>query len=166
MTISEPSNFFSIYLIKVDMKIFRHFSDYILENGPETYTSFSHNMKIALKVALLLCYTRPFIENQSLMIHKLLIKDFNDEEIIIHKEIIDMRKKHLGLSNLPVPDIKSIEPKVFHISIPKNDSTPLQYKLVESLKNMADKINDAAIKIVETPEFEHKFCFRGVDLQR
>ncbi len=163
---SLDSNIFSIYLIKVDMKIFSHFADYVLENGQENYAQFTHNMKMALKVALLICYTRPFIDNQNSNIHKLLTKEFLDEELIIHKEILEMRKECLGLKDLPIPNIESIKSNVVHISIPKSDNVPLPYGIIKSLQQMSDKINNAAIKIVETPDFEHNFCFRGIDLQR
>jgi len=148
------------------MKLFSHFADYILENGSNEYAHLSHNIKMALKIALVLCYTRPFLENQDLKIHSLLINKFIDEERVIHHEILELRKKEIGLSNMPIPDINNIESKIVHISISKSNSVPLQYKIVESLKNMADKINNAAIEIVETPDFEHNFCFRGTDLQR
>ncbi len=148
------------------MKLFSHFADYILENGSNEYAHLSHNIKMALKIALVLCYTRPFLENQDFKIHSLLINKFIDEERVIHHEILELRKKEIGLSNMPIPDINNIESKIVHISISKSNSVPLQYKIVESLKNMADKINNAAIEIVEIPDFEHNFCFRGTGLQR
>ena len=159
-------NLFSIYLIKVDMRIFSHFADYILENGADEYSKLSFNIKMALKIALLMCYSRPFLDNQDKEIQALLTNDFLDEEKIIHNNILEMRNKEVGLSNIDIPDLESIKSKIVHISIPRNNTIPLDFKMVESLKKMSDKINASAIKIVETPDFEHKFCFRGIDLQR
>ena len=107
-------------------------------------------LKMALKIALVLCYSRPFIELHEyaeVNIVDSLLNDYLDEEIVIHRNILEMRKKDIGGSDLKVDDKNGIESNIIHISMHGHDSVPLEYAIVESIKKMADKINSAADKI-------------------
>ena len=173
MNIKDSPDIFKIYLVKVDMRLLRHFADYILENDEDEYASLSLNIKMALKIALVVCYSRPFFENYGTEISggtsiaEYLTNDFLDEEKIIHKNILGMHTKELGKTKVSMRDIENIDSNVVHISLSKGDSKPLGFGIVLCLRKMAKKIYAAAENLVEgTPEFDHEFCFRGVDLQR
>ena len=173
MNIKDSPDVFKVYLVKVDMRLLRHFADYILENSEEDYASLSPNIKMALKIALVICYTRPFFENYEMVLDNetkitdYLIKDFLDEEKVIHKNILKMHMKEVGDANIPIPDLKNIESNIVHISLSKSDSEPLDFKIVKSLRKMAKKIFSTAEKLVDdAQDIDQEFCFRGVDLQR
>ena len=57
---------------------------------------------MALKVALIVRYARPFFENYEMVLDNetkitdYLIKDFLDEEKVIHKYILEMHFKEIG----------------------------------------------------------------------
>lgn len=150
MSLKDYPELYRAYLIKVDMRLLSHFADYILENGPSSYTQLSYSIKMALKIALVLCYSRPFlenIENSEVNIEDNLIKDYFDEERVIHRSILEMRKKEIGAADEMVDDLRNLESNIVHISMHRHDSVPLEYAIVESIKAMADKINAAADKL-------------------
>ena len=153
MSLKDFPELYRIYLVKVDMRLLSHFADYILENGADAYVQLSLNIKMALKIALIICYSRPFIENKdSYEIYKesiegQLIKNFDDEEIIIHKNILEMRNQEVAHSDAPIQDVKSFESNIVHIAMSSDASIPLEFTIVESIKKMADKINVAADEI-------------------
>lgn len=153
MSLKDNPELYRIYLIKVDMRLLSHFADYILENNADSYSQLSLNIKMALKIALILCYSRPFLENNNEhhkgeeCIEDQLIKNFDDEERVIHRNILKMRNKETGITGAAVQDIKSFESNIVHISMSRNDSIPLEFTIVESIKKMADKINTAADEI-------------------
>ena len=65
MSLKDYPELYRIYLVKVDMRLFSHFADYILENSADTYSKISFSLKMALKIALIVCYSSPFLENNS-----------------------------------------------------------------------------------------------------
>lgn len=148
MSLKDYPDLYQFYLVKVDMRLLSHFADYILENGSSSYTELSYSIKMALKIALLLCYSRPFmenIENSEVNIEDSLIKNYLDEERVIHRNILEMRKKDIGASSdVKLDDLNNVESNIVHISMHRHDSVPLEYAIVESIKVMADKINTAA----------------------
>ena len=133
MNIKDSPDLFKIYLVKVDMRVLRHFADYILQNSEEDYASLTPNIKMALKIALVVCYARPFSENYEMeldtemKIVDFLIKDFLDEEKVIHKNILEMHFKEVGDANIPIPVMKNIESNIVHISLSKYDSKALDF---------------------------------------
>ena len=150
MSLKDYPELYSAYLVKVDMRLLSHFADYILENGENSYAQLSYSIKMALKIALVLCYARPFlenIENSKVHIEDNLVKNYLDEERVIHRNILEMRKKQIGASDVLVEDLDNLESNIVHISMHRHDSVPLEYAIVESIKVMADKINAAADKI-------------------
>ena len=155
MRLKDYPGLYRIYLVKVDMRLLSHFADYILENSADSYSPLSLNIKMALKIALILCYSRPFLENNNEhnegeeSIEDKLIKDFNDEERVIHRNILEMRNKEIGISDASVQDIQSFESNIVHISMHRNDSIPLEYACVGSIKKMADKISAAADELAD-----------------
>ena len=169
----KDSEIFKIYLVKVDMRILRHFADYILENGEEVYASLSPNIKMALKIALVVCYARPFIENykselnDELKVVDYLAKDFLDEEKVIHKRILEMYFKEIGNKEFQLPKLEDIESNIVHISLPKSDSEPLDFKIVNTLRVMAKKVFNVAKDLVEdSQDFDQAFRLKGAHEQR
>jgi hypothetical protein len=149
MSLKDYPELYRAYLVKVDMRLLSHFAEYILENGPSSYTQLSYNIKMALKIALVLCYSCPFLENSEVNIKDNLIKDYFDEERVIHRNILEMCKREIGVSDAMVDDLDNLESNIVHISMHRHDSVPLEYTIVESIKVMADKINAAADKIAK-----------------
>ncbi len=173
MNIKDSPDIVKIYLAKVDMRLLRHFADYVLENGEENYLNLSLSIKNALKIALVVSYSRPFFENyetkvdEKLPITKFLTKNFLDEEIVLHKNILEMYIKDIGSTNINIPNIKDIESNITHISLAKTNRKPVDYKIVKTLRVMAKKIYTNAEELVEgTPSFDYEFKFKGTDLQR
>lgn len=147
MSLKDYPELYRAYLVKVDMRVLSHFVDYILENGPSSYKQLSYSIKMALKIALVLCYSRPFlenIENSEVSIVNNLIKDYLDEEKVIHRNILEMRKKEIAAADGVIDDLKNLESNIVHISMHRHDTVPLEYAIVESIKVMADKVNTAA----------------------
>ncbi len=148
--LKDSPEIYRAYLIKVDMRLVVHFADYILENGADAYTKLSPTLKMALKIALLLCYTRPFIDNKDKYresgeeIEDQLIQDFLDEELVIHRNILQMGNKEIEYPDTLAKDVKSFESNVVHIAMPTKDVTPLEFKIVKLIRKMADKVSMAA----------------------
>ena len=153
MSLKDYPKLYRIYLVKVDMRLFSHFAEYILENGSDTYAQLSFNIKMALKIALILCYSRPFIEHQvkndksEESIEDKLIKNFDDEERVIHRNILEMHNKEIGTIGSAIQDIQNFESNIVHISMHRHDSMPLEFTMVESIKKMVDKISAVADEI-------------------
>lgn len=156
MSLKDHPELYRIYLVKVDMRLFSHFADYILENDADSYSQLSLSIKMALKIALILCYSRPFLESNSghdkgeERIEDQLIKNFDDEERVIHRNILEMRKAEVGIADTAVQDIQSLKSNIVHISMHRHDSIPLEFAIVESIKKMADKISAAADELADT----------------
>ena len=146
---------YRMYLTKVDMRLLSHFADYVLENGAEAYAQRSINIKIALKVALLVCYARPFLENSNARedreesIEDQLTQRFHDEERVIHRNILDMRKQEIRPVHVPAGNLEHIASNIVHIALSKKIEIPLEFTIVASLKKMANKIYEAANDVVE-----------------
>jgi len=150
MSLKDYPEAYRAYLVKVDMRVLSHFVDYILENGSESYAKLSFSIKMALKIALILCYSRPFLENvetREVSIEEDLIMNYLDEERVIHKNILEMHNKEIKATDEVVKNIKSLESNIVHISMHRNNSVPLEYAIVESIKGMVVKINEAADEI-------------------
>ncbi len=146
---------YRMYLAKVDMMLLSHFADYILENGAELYAQRSINIKMALKIALLVCYARPFLENSGVRegreesIEDQLTQRFHDEERVIHHNILDMRKREIRPAHVSVGDLEHIASNIVHIALSKKIEIPLEFAIVSSLKKMANKIYETANDVVE-----------------
>ncbi|QMU60639.1 MAG: hypothetical protein GKR92_02570 [Gammaproteobacteria bacterium] len=150
MSLKDYPEAYRAYLVKVDMRVLSHFVDYILENGADSYSQLSISIKMALKIALVLCYSRPFLEDNKsceVNIGDGLTVNYLDEERVIHKNILEMHNKEIRESDEVVDNIKSFESNIVHISMHRTNSVPLEYSIVESIKEMAVKINKAADEI-------------------
>ena len=159
MDIKDSPDIVKIYLVKVDMRLLRHFADYVLENGEENYINLSQSIKNALKIALVVCYSRPFFEkyettvDENISITKFLTKNFLDEEIVLHKNILEMYAKDIGNTKINIPSIEDIESNITHISLSKSNSKPVSYNIIQTLRVMAKKIYTNAEVLVEgTPD--------------
>lgn len=155
MGIAGQSDPYRMYLAKVDMRLLSHFADCILENGAEAYIQRSINIKMALKIALLVCYARPFLENDGAYgdreesMENQLTQGFCDEERIIHRNILDMRTREIRPAHISVSDLENIASNIVHIALSRRIEIPLEFTIVASLKKMADKIYITANDIVE-----------------
>jgi hypothetical protein len=170
MNVKDSKNILKIYLVKVDMRLLRHFADYILENGESNYLAISQNTKMALKVALIICYSRPFLENFEISIENefpifdFLIKDFHDEEKVLHNNILEMYLKEIGTTDIAIPSIEDIESNITHIALSKITNKPLEFKIIKTLRVMAKKIYTNAEELVEgTPKLDDGFSLRNVN---
>ena len=153
ISLKDSPEIYRAYLIKVDMRLVTHFADYILENGEEAYKKLSPTLMMALKIALIICYARPFRDNKGEYIKNgekiddYLIKDFLDEELIIHRNILQMRHKEIESPDLLIKDIESFESNIVHIAMSTKSVAPLEFTIVESIKKMSDKISAVADEI-------------------
>ena len=155
MSLQDYPDLYHAYLAKVDMRLLTHFSDYILENGSDAYSNFSLTVKKALKIALIICYARPFIDNKdengeaNTDFLDRLIKDYDSEERVIHDTVLEMRKTEIGDFDISTNDLKNFDPNIVHIAMSTNIEKPLEFSIVETLKRMSDKINSAANELAD-----------------
>ncbi len=147
MSLKDSPELYRAYLVKVDMRLFSHFADYILENGAEAYAQLSLTIKLALKIALVMCYARPFTgceddygSNPKGM-QDALTKNFLNEERVIHGNILEMCNRDVGHYNPSIRDIERLESNIVHIAMSRNVGMPLEFTIVESMKRMSDKIS-------------------------
>lgn len=150
MSLKDSPELYRAYLVKVDMRLFSHFADYILENGAEAYAQLNLTIKLALKIALVMCYARPFTEceddygsNREGM-EDALIKNFLNEERVIHKNILGIRNRDVGHYRSSIRDTERLESNIVHIAMSRNVGIPLEFTIVESMKRMSDKISAEA----------------------
>ncbi len=153
MSLKDSPELYRAYLVKVDMRLFSHFADFILENGAEAYVELSLTIKLALKIALVMCYARPFTghendygSNREIM-EAALIKSFLNEEKVIHRNILELRSRDVGQYSSSIRDIDRLESNIVHIAMSRNVGIPLEYTIVESMKRMSDKISAEADRL-------------------
>ena len=150
MSLKDSPELYRAYLVKVDMRLFSHFADFILENGAEGYAELSLTIKLALKIALVMCYSRPFTSHEDDYgddrddFEATLIQCFLNEERVIHRNILEIHSRDIGRYSSSSRDVGRIESNIVHIAMSRNVGIPLDYSIVESMKKMSDKISAEA----------------------
>lgn len=155
MSLKDSPELYRAYLVKVDMRLFSHFADFILENGIEAYAELSLTIKLALKIALVMCYSRPFTSHEEDYgvdregFEATLTQRFLNEERVIHKNILEIHERDVGRYSPSIRDVDRIESKIVHIAMSRNVGIPLEYSIVECMKKMSDKISAEADRVAD-----------------